>query len=85
MKSATETIAKVQSGRVRCMARKCSLTSLLRQGRGERLRAKLVMTYYWSAQGTSTESSVGESRATMYSAGSVSETFWTVWVSRGGT
>ena len=40
---------------------------------------------YPSAQGTTTESSVGESRATTYSEGSVSETFWTVWVSRGGT
>jgi hypothetical protein len=37
------------------------------------------------AQGTSTESSVGESRATTYSAGSASERFWSRWVSRGGT
>ena len=37
------------------------------------------------AQGTSTESSVGESRATTYSAGSVSERFSRMWVSRGGT
>jgi len=37
------------------------------------------------AQGTSTESSVGESRATTYSAGSASERFWRRWVSRGGT
>ena len=68
---------------------KCSLTSMIRQPFRERLSAKLVSTHNRqtgrSAQGTSTESSVGESRATMYSAGSVSETFWTVWVSRGGT
>ena len=37
------------------------------------------------AQGTSTESSVGESRATTYSAGSVSERLRTMWVWRGGT
>ncbi len=37
------------------------------------------------AQGTSTESSVGESRATTYSAGSESDRFWSKWVSRGGT
>jgi NAD(P)-dependent dehydrogenase (short-subunit alcohol dehydrogenase family) len=37
------------------------------------------------AHGTSTESSVGESRATTYSAGSASERFWSRWVSRGGT
>ena len=33
----------------------------------------------------STESSVGESRATTYSAASASEWFWRRWVSRGGT
>ena len=38
-----------------------------------------------SAQGTSTESSVGESRATMYSAGSESEWLTRMCVSRGGT
>jgi uncharacterized membrane protein YphA (DoxX/SURF4 family) len=38
-----------------------------------------------SAQGTSTESSVGASRATTYSAGSVSERFSRTCVSRGGT
>jgi uncharacterized membrane protein YphA (DoxX/SURF4 family) len=38
-----------------------------------------------SAQGTSTESSVGASRATTYSAGSVSERFSSTCVSRGGT
>jgi hypothetical protein len=38
-----------------------------------------------SAQGTSTESSVGESRATTYSAGSALERFWRMCVSRGGT
>jgi hypothetical protein len=38
-----------------------------------------------SAQGTSTESSVGESRATTYSAGSSSDRLRTVCVSRGGT
>jgi len=38
-----------------------------------------------SAQGTTTASSCGESRATTYSAGSVSETFSSTWVSRGGT
>ena len=37
------------------------------------------------AQGTSTESSVGESRATTYSAGSVAERLTTMCVSRGGT
>ena len=37
------------------------------------------------AQGTSTESSVGASRATTYWAGSVSERFSRMWVSRGGT
>ena len=40
---------------------------------------------YPSAQGTSTESSVGESRATTYSAPSDSERFWRMCVSRGGT
>jgi len=39
----------------------------------------------YPAQGTSTESSVGESRATTYSAGSVLERFCRMWVSRGGT
>ena len=38
-----------------------------------------------SAHGTTTASSCGESRATTYSAGSVSETFSSTWVSRGGT
>jgi NAD(P)-dependent dehydrogenase (short-subunit alcohol dehydrogenase family) len=38
-----------------------------------------------SAQGTSTESSVGASRATTYSAGSSAEGFSSTWVSRGGT
>jgi hypothetical protein len=38
-----------------------------------------------TAQGTSTESSVGESRATTYSAGSVSERLTTMCVWRGGT
>ena len=37
------------------------------------------------AHGTSTESSVGESRATTYSAGSVAERLTTTWVWRGGT
>ncbi len=37
------------------------------------------------AHGTSTESSVGESRATTYSAGSVSERLRTMCVWRGGT
>jgi FAD/FMN-containing dehydrogenase len=40
---------------------------------------------YPSAQGTSTESSVGESRATTYSAALASERFWRMCVSRGGT
>src|SRR5690349_18506308 len=38
-----------------------------------------------SAQGTITASSSGESRATTYSAGSLSETFSSTCVSRGGT
>src|SRR5690348_2341763 len=38
-----------------------------------------------SAQGTITASSCGESRATTYSAGSVSDTFSSTCVSRGGT
>ncbi len=38
-----------------------------------------------SAHGTTTASSCGESRATMYSAGSVSDTFSTMCVIRGGT
>src|SRR3984957_8637762 len=38
-----------------------------------------------SAHGTRTASSVGESRATTYSAGSESDTFSTMWVTRGGT
>lgn len=37
------------------------------------------------AHGTTTASSCGESRATTYSAGSVSEAFSSTWVSRGGT
>jgi len=40
---------------------------------------------YSPAQGTSTESSVGESRATTYSAASASERLVSKWVSRGGT
>src|ERR1700679_3675248 len=38
-----------------------------------------------SAHGTRTASSVGESRATTYSAGSESDMFSTIWVTRGGT
>ena len=38
-----------------------------------------------SAQGTTTASSWGESRATTYSAGSLSDRFSSTWVSRGGT
>src|ERR1700683_2685225 len=38
-----------------------------------------------SAHGTTTASSWGESRATTYSAGSVADTFSTMWVIRGGT
>ncbi len=38
-----------------------------------------------SAHGTTTASSCGESRATTYSAGSLSERFSSTWVSRGGT
>ena len=44
-----------------------------------------TLTGRYSAQGTSTESSVGESRATTYSAASSSERFSTTCVSRGGT
>jgi thiamine biosynthesis lipoprotein len=44
-----------------------------------------VQTVDSSAQGTTTASSCGESRATTYSAGSVSDRFSRMWVSRGGT
>jgi uncharacterized membrane protein YphA (DoxX/SURF4 family) len=50
-----------------------------------RSRALHLAAQAQSAQGTSTESSVGASRATTYSAGSVSERFSRTCVSRGGT
>ena len=50
---------------------------------GTRLTGRLVSGA--SAHGTTTASSSGESRATTYSAGSVSETFSSTCVSRGGT
>jgi putative oxidoreductase len=48
-------------------------------------RSRALRVVAQSAQGTSTESSVGASRATTYSAGSVSERFSRTCVSRGGT
>ena len=63
-----------------------------RDGRGRRLprrpRGRLLLRlrdHPSPAHGTSTEFSVGESRATTYSAGSVSERLTTTWVWRGGT
>jgi uncharacterized membrane protein YphA (DoxX/SURF4 family) len=48
-------------------------------------RSRALRLAAQSAQGTSTESSVGASRATTYSAGSVSDRFSRTCVSRGGT
>jgi uncharacterized membrane protein YphA (DoxX/SURF4 family) len=48
-------------------------------------RSRALRVVAQSAQGTSTESSVGASRATTYSAGSVSDRFSKTCVSRGGT
>jgi putative oxidoreductase len=48
-------------------------------------RSRALRVVAQSAQGTSTESSVGASRATTYSAGAVSERFSRTCVSRGGT
>ena len=52
-----------------------------RQGREDRAHSSSGS----AAHGTSTESSIGESRATTYSAGSASERLTRMWVSRGGT
>jgi uncharacterized membrane protein YphA (DoxX/SURF4 family) len=60
------------------LTRARSLRLAARGGPQPRVRAQ-------PAQGTSTESSVGASRATTYRAGSESERFSRMWVSRGGT
>ena len=57
----------------------------LHAGRGAERRAQAPGAAGSSAQGTSTESSCGASRATTYSDGSDDERFSRTWVSRGGT
>ena len=97
MKSAIETIAKGQARLVRecslSMGSEYSLTTDPCQDHASVDFVSLTLTKSTvdarrasqPAQGTSTESSVGESLATTYSAGSASERFRRTWVSRGGT